>query len=394
MAYFTVYHGNNEATMFNADCTTGSLIGRMREMLLPPGKSYSCIELLPLAFVLEQFKLPTKASATSPVSRGAHQQDTFMDQGSLASRGQPFTGNFPFVGLATRPLESRADTFLGHGAGTSLSAATAPSPLPVSASFVGPQNGVGGCSGAAGAITPVQDCYVLLGCCCEPTLPQNGEGSGFGTQRRTSASAARGGSSQISRLPNSTLRRLCGMDASVIDQRLSTLQRAVLVSALPLAPANTSARGSAQQNAHTQISQDTALLLSHSSGITVGDPANLPWRKAFSQYLTTLITPTSSAGTDTTRGRLTPGAGATPSVEQISQSQASQQQLDNTEELFQTAKPLPPAATGLYMTPVPPIVSYDVLWCGARGEHLRLQEALDERLLSDVDAKKKRPKKS
>lgn len=368
MVHFTVYYGNNEAITFNAECSLGSLLCNMRERLMPPGASYPCFELLPLSFVLEQFRPPKVANSAAASATQHH--DGGGDSPVVTGRGAPFTGTFPFMGVPTRPLETRADTFLGGP--------TSGSPTPSSAASA--SNGFAGLLNPT-ALSSLHESYVLLGCRSDPPAWQHSERGGQQNSKRGATVSIADGPPDSRRVPIEVFKRLGTADATTMEQRQTTLQHAQLIAALPLQGGNSATRAPTPPPSHLQTSADTPLILAQNAGIYAGDITVASWRKAFSQYLSTILDVPSSGSV--MEERLT----VTDSCVEVEET------MKGSEEGKCGIK-LPPAAAGAFMTPVPLVTGYDVLWCGLRGEHVRLQEALDERLFADVDTKRKRSKKN
>ncbi|RNF04375.1 hypothetical protein TraAM80_05253 [Trypanosoma rangeli] len=406
MTYFTVYYGNNEAMMFNAECTTGSLVSRMIELLAPHTSGYTRLELLPINFVLEQFKPPTSSNAASRGGQSSHDatSDTAAGAGVAQPgtlRSQPFTGMIPFVGLATRAVESYADAVLG-GVTTAVSFA-----LPASTSASSHSASAGGTSASAACgaapIMPsplLQNAYVLLGCRYHPHH-----------QPQPPAPCERFSAVAALNLPTPNLtgnkttpmspRKTYIGDGFTTQQQLATLHRAQIIAAAPIvavplnrgsvcsttAPSGLAAAAFAQGGSPIA---DTGMLLVHNNGLSLSGDSSAVWRRNFSNYLTTLLLPQAGEA---------PGnaaAAATVLTGDAERQKETKTTMDNSQgdtDTVVNAVLLPSAATGLFKTPMPPIAGYDVLWRGTRGEHIRLQDALDERVFTDTDPKKKKSKK-
>ncbi|KEG06410.1 hypothetical protein DQ04_14061000 [Trypanosoma grayi] len=398
MSYFTVYHGNNEATMFNAECATGALVSRMLELLLPNVNIYTRLELVPLTFVLEQFKPPAGSCVTSAANRSGQQpHDAAFETNTTSARTVPFTGNIPLLGLATRPVESYADTLLG-GATTAAPSPSAASSSAATAAGGGVSNAAAGSAGGISGAPSVslQNCYVLLGCRHHHHhQPQQIQDS-----TNTPATTAYTGGSRAS---PTAIRRLGGVDAIAMEHRTAVLRRAQIIAAVPIvAPigrgagaSSTAGKASASQQQQQQQQQsalgaggthDAALLLAHNNGLTLSGPSSAPWRKAFGQFLTTLLLPPTNETTSS--------ANATAELDRLQNLSTTSPPSQALYEKMGCPTLLPAVATGQFNKPTPPITGYDVLWRSPRGEHLRLQTALDERVVTDIDTKKKRPKKS
>ncbi|ESL06932.1 hypothetical protein TRSC58_05386 [Trypanosoma rangeli SC58] len=412
MAYFTVYYGNNEAMMFNAECTTGSLVSRMIELLAPHTNGYTRLELLPINFVLEQFRPPTSSTAASRGGPSSHDavSDTSASTGVAQPstlKSQPFTGMIPFVGLATRAVESYADAVLGGvtaAAGFTLPASTSASSHSASAGGTSASAGCGAAS--AGSVVPImpspllQNAYVLLGCRYHPHhQPQPPAPC-----ERFSAVAALGLPTPNitgSKATPTPLRKTYVSDGFTTQQQLATLRRAQIIAAAPIvampfsrgsvcsttAPSGLAAGTFAQGGG---FSTDPAILLLHNNGLSLSGASSAVWRRNFSSYLTTQLLP--QAG-DAPGNAAAAAAVLTGDAERQKETPTNMENSHSDTDTMVTAMLLPSAATGLFKTPMPPITGYDVLWRGARGEHIRLQDALDERVFTDTDTKKKKSKK-
>nr|CCC89461.1 conserved hypothetical protein [Trypanosoma congolense IL3000] len=371
MGHFTVYYGNNEVMSFNSDCSLGSLLSHMRELLMPPGESYQCFELLPLLFVLEQFKPPVKAVGGPAAVCAAQLYDPSADASAGAVWRTSFTGNIPFMGIPTRPVETRVDSFLGC---SNTSAAQQTVPPSSSVSFAGLLN--------SAALASPQDSYVLLGCRCEPPPWQQADRSGQPNQRRGSSHNLAELAPASCRIPRDALKRLCPTDPAIQKQRAVSLQSAQIISTLPLHALGQANGITSPSTGCVATSNDTPLILAYQNDFLRGDTSNLPWRKAFGVYLSTVLElPCNESSTD-----LQPTALPPPTVAQPADDEAAGP--------IKTGKVLPSVASGLFATPVPAVTRYDVLWCGLRGEHIRLQDVLDDRLLTDNDSKRRRAKRA
>ncbi|EAN99186.1 hypothetical protein C3747_32g40 [Trypanosoma cruzi] len=403
MTYFTVYYGNNEAMMFNAECNTGSLMGRMIELLAPHTTGYTRLELLPMNFVLEHFKPSTGISVTTAndVAAGAA---SFAPQNAIKS--PPFTGAIPFVGLATRAVESYADALLGGPAAAAVTAfPTTTSTSSTSASAAGvstsaayfTNNGVG-----AGPTVPspaLQNCYVLLGCRYHHYHPSPRPRDQASTAVTTSGmmSPPSAGYKNISMPP----RKICFSETAATPQQIASLYRAQLIAAATIVPAPNS-RGNGlsgsfngwttttpQQGGSPNI--DPATLLLYKSGTLLYGASTAFWRKNFSQYLTTLLLPPLTEGNNNNTATIT---NASPTEQERNPTALTEADSTHDESSSQdNAMLLPSMATGLFKTPTPPITGYDVLWRGTRDEHIRLQETLDEGVFTDTENNKKKKSK-
>lgn len=411
MTYFTVYYGNNESMMFNAECTTGSLVSRMLEVMLPHTNGYTRLELVPLNFVLEHFKPAGGGSVTSVLTtRGGQQQDAFNETAYTANNTQsatgksaPFTGAIPFAGLATRPFESCADGLLNSAAthtatGGSQQSASAHGNS-ASAGAAGGTSSVGG-GGHTAPSSSLQNSYVLLGCRHhrQQHRPLNTCGlvMGFPTNSLTTTTPITG-----SKGTTPTQRKACNSDVVAATQQAEMLHRARLIAAAPIVtsfgargvmPSTGAGRVQMPHTPTTNTAVEPATLQMYSNGISLSDVTTAPWRKAFSQYLTTsLIAPA-------TEGTPSPGGGSgrlgSPAVRERNSSPPLETPLSATNR-GEENKPvlMPSVATGLFITPTLPVIAYDVLWRGMRGEHIRLQQALNDRVFTDTDTQKKKGKR-
>ncbi|ORC84971.1 uncharacterized protein TM35_000391450 [Trypanosoma theileri] len=465
MSYFTVYHGNNEATMFNADCTTGSLVSRMLQLLLPHNAPYTRLELVPLSFVYEHFRPPISRGSTSTGTRGGgvqssqsspsqqqQQQDVNNNNNNNNSdgmmftvvKGPPFTGVIPLIGLATRPVESYADALF-----TAATNIIPSSTATAAAAAVGVPSMLGSTSSSSfGPPMPLQNCFVLLG--CRHFHEQRSNGNGTTTTSNTTTTTI----NNVNNVNNMTatgkltpiMGRKSGNAETVLkEQQAAALLRAQMIAAAPVITQNTqSGLPSNSNRAPTPQPQggmgsssssggggggigsgvvataaDCAQLTAYKHGIMPTDKSTAPWRKAFSQYLTTMLQPTISTDGNpnacTSPNNHNNNTDTSPhkqNDETISTTTASQQQQQQQQQAPSPSSPsaaaaahsleesqnravlLPPAATGIFNMPIPPITGYDVLWRGTSGEHIRLQEALDERVITDTDTKKKKPKRA
>ncbi|RNF10122.1 uncharacterized protein Tco025E_06841 [Trypanosoma conorhini] len=412
MAYFTVHYGNNEAMMFNAECSVGALVDRMLELLAPHTAGYTRLELLPINFVLEQFRPPAGLGASARGGQPPHEagNDAAAAPSASALKSPPFTGAIPFVGLATRAVESYADAVLGGATAAALPPSTpAVSPSPSAGGASASAAAAAACGGGPTAPSPaLQSSYVLLGCrhhpYHHPPLPP-ATTTAAAARERTGTAVALGLAAPTSagnRAASAATRRTRASDAVATPQQIATLHRAQVVAAAPIVAAPAS-RGSICSNAAgswtaapaqgSAPSVDPATLLLYNNGLALGGAGTAAWRRNFSHYLTTLLLP--QAGEATTATTTTTTTTAPPCDAERQRATLTETANSHSESApVDSAVLLPAAATGLFKTPAPPITNYDVLWRGPRGEHIRLQEALDERVFTDIDTKKKKPKKS
>ncbi|EKF26327.1 hypothetical protein MOQ_009984 [Trypanosoma cruzi marinkellei] len=406
MTYFTVYYGNNEAMMFNAECTTGSLMGRMIELLAPHTTGYTRLELLPINFVLEHFKPSTSNSVTTANDAGGTCGSVALQN---TSKSPPFTGAIPFVGLATRAAESYADALLGGpaaAAGTAFPTATSTPSNSASAAGVSTSaayftnSGVG--VGPTMPSPALHNCYVLLGCRYHHYHPTPRPRDQSNTTPMTSGMVPPP-SAGYKNIPTPP-RKICAAEAAATPQQIASLYRAQLIAAATIVPANNT-RGNGlsgslngwttsttQQGGNPNI--DPATLLLYNSGVLLYGANTAVWRKNFSQYLTTLLIPPLTEGNNNNNTATITNASPT----EQERNPAALTEADSVHDKSSSqdnAMLLPSMATGLFKTPTPPITAYDVLWKGAREEHIRLQETLDERVFTDTENnKKKKPRKS
>ncbi|KAH9593244.1 hypothetical protein LSM04_002397 [Trypanosoma melophagium] len=426
MSYFTVYHGNNEATMFNADCTTGSLLSRMLQMLLPHNSPYTRLELLPLPFVFEYFRPPISRGSASVSTRGGGQSPTQQDISQeccnpTVVKGPPFTGVFPLVGLATRPLESYADALF-----TNITNTIPSSTATAAAAAAGIPSMLGSTSTCSfGPPMPLQNCFVLLGCRHmnerhNNNNSNNSNGCGTTTSPTHNANTNTNANTMAGKMTPTTGRKQGhGSEVGLKEQQFAALRRAQLIANAPIITQNTQSgtqsvsnrsstpqpqSGSTSGGGVVATPADCAQIVAYKNGIMPFDKSAAPWRKAFSQYLTSMLQSTNNTtagGEGTSHNNNNNNNNNTDTVqpkqngENASSTHFSLQAASLLlDERPQRAVLLPPAATGIFNMPMPPITGYDVLWRGTGGEHIRLQEALDERVITDTDAKKKKPKRA